>query len=271
MTDARRPGDHQEDPLRRELARHWDDIQNRADGEQQDRLRALAADLDGPDAAEARAALADELLDLLPPDHPVIRVLRTGTMFLRPDAATWQAGTRLDTSTMPVTIYLSEERIHQQVEDAIEELLATAGLWISHRDDPVAGSWFRRMAAAVKTGMSSPAARETAAVVAHAADSRLTLAQDAAVTATLLQNLAPVLGALQPTKDAVIRAGALLIVKVDWTVNVFQLTAAQQWQLDHRPQLASSPHEIVATLNLAPSDFLGDGQAHELRSPPADG
>jgi|HubBroStandDraft_6_1064221.scaffolds.fasta_scaffold597984_2 hypothetical protein len=56
----------------------------------------------------------------------------------------------------------------------------------------------------------------------------------------------------------------------DWTFHVFQLTAAQQWQLDHRPQLASSPHEIVAALNLTPSDRLGDDQAHGLR-PPADG
>ena len=30
---------------------------------------------------EARAALADELLELLPPDHPIIEVLRTATMF----------------------------------------------------------------------------------------------------------------------------------------------------------------------------------------------
>ena len=32
-----------------------------------------------------------------------------------------------------------------------------------------------------------------------------------------------------------------------------------------------STHEIVATLNLVPSDRLGDGQAHELRPPPAGG
>jgi len=30
------------------------------------------------------------------------------------------------------------------------------------------------------------------------------------------------------TKDAVLRVGALLIVKFDWVVQVFQLTAAQQ-------------------------------------------
>ena len=83
-----------------------------------------------------------------------------------------------------------------------------------------------------------------------------------------MHNLPPLLGALQPTKDAVIRTGALLIVKVDWTVNVLQLTAAQQLLLDHRPQLASTPHEIVAALNLVPPDHAAEGQAHELSPPP---
>ena len=67
---------------------------------------------------------------------------------------------------------------------------------------------------------------------------------------TLLQNVGPVLQALQPTKDAVVRAGALLIVKIDWVVQVHQLTAAQQALLDHRPGLAASPMEIIAALRL---------------------
>jgi hypothetical protein len=67
----------------------------------------------------------------------------------------------------------------------------------------------------------------------------------------MMQNLGPVIGSLQPTKDAVIRVGALLIVKVDWAVAVHQLTAAQQLQLDHQPQLAASPRQILAVLELA--------------------
>ncbi|MFN2496161.1 MAG: hypothetical protein ABR608_09690 [Pseudonocardiaceae bacterium] len=79
----------------------------------------------------------------------------------------------------------------------------------------------------------------------------------------MLQNLGPVLAALQPTKDAVIRAGALLIVKVDWIVAVHQLTPAQQLQLDHQPQLAQSPHDILFALerrtgSATPSDAAVD-------------
>jgi DNA polymerase III alpha subunit len=63
----------------------------------------------------------------------------------------------------------------------------------------------------------------------------------------------------------VIRAGALLIVKVDWTVNVFQLTAEQQMQLNHRPQLVRSPQEIIAVLSLMSPGHPQDGLAPDRR------
>lgn len=100
----------------------------------------------------------------------------------------------------------------------------------------------------------------------HVADSRLVQTQDAYVTSTLLQNVGPVLQALQPTKDAVVRAGALLIVKVDWEVWVHQLTAAQQAILDHKPQLAASPREIVTALQLIEPDSQ-DGAPPSAVSP----
>jgi len=167
-------------------------------------------------------------------------------MFVRPDAATWRAEALPQTSAMSVMIYLSDERIHEDVEAAVKEFLATAGLRICDREDPVTELWFRRMAPTVKAAVNSPLSREALATAAHAADARLVLAQDAVVTATLMQNLAPVLGALHPTKDAVIRAGALLVVKMNWTVSVIQLTAAQQLHLDHHPELVRCPAEIAA-------------------------
>jgi hypothetical protein len=153
-------------------------------------------------------------------------------------------------ATLPITIYLSDESGHEQVEAAVEDLLVAADGHIEHRDDPVLGSWFRRMRAKVSRFVDSPLGHEVTNLAAHAAESRLVHAQDATVTATMLQNLGPVLVALQPMKEAVIRAGALLIVKMDSTLVVHQLTAAQQLQLDHQPQLAQSPHDILSALEL---------------------
>jgi hypothetical protein len=254
------------DPLLRALAEYWDDIDRLADPGQRQLLADLVAGTADPDPEEARAELADVLLDLLPPEHPVSQILRSGTMY-SPGPETFEsltvdAGQHTDrvgawlggAGTLPLTIYLSDGASHADVEQAVEDLLATAGLRITDRAEPVIGSWFRRMTARAKQGLQSPMAQEAVLTGVHVADSRLVLAQDALVTAQLLQNLGPVIASLQPTKDAVLRVGALLIVKVDWAVSVFQLTAAQQARLDHQPHLASTPREIVAALQLVSSE-----------------
>lgn len=155
-----------------------------------------------------------------------------------------------------VTIYLDDERVHEQVQAAVEDLINLSGAEIVERDDPVLGSWFRRLRGAVSW---SPAVREAAAVAAHALDARMVLSQDATITTTMLQNLGPVLTALQPTKEAVLRVGALLIVKVDDAVAVHQLTAAQQLTLDHQPHLLTAPQDILRVLNLATTGQPADG------------
>jgi hypothetical protein len=63
------------------VGRHWDEIAELAGPERTERLRGLVAGATEPDPVEARAALADELLDLLPADHPLVAVLRSGVMF----------------------------------------------------------------------------------------------------------------------------------------------------------------------------------------------
>ncbi|KAA9166322.1 response regulator transcription factor [Amycolatopsis acidicola] len=161
-------------------------------------------------------------------------------------------------ATFPVTIYLGDETAHREVQAAVEELIEGAGGDIVEREDPVLGSWFRRMRA---RAADSALAKEAATAAAHALDSRVTLAQDATVTATMMQNLGPVLGSLHSTKDAVIRVGALLIVKVEWAVAVHQLTAAQQLLLDHQPNLLTSPQDILTALRPCPDDTTVPAQA----------
>jgi hypothetical protein len=91
-----------------------------------------------------------------------------------------------------------------------------------------------------------------AALGIHAVEARLVQAQDAQNTALLTQSLAPVIASLQSTKDAVIRLGAVLVVKIDWTIIVTQLTAEQQLVLDHSPQLMTTPQKILHGLVLPP-------------------
>lgn len=158
-----------------------------------------------------------------------------------------QAPERAGPRLLPVAIYLSDESIHEQVEAAVDRLLRSAGLHIAEREEPLSGSWFRRM----RAGLNSPTAREAALTAAHAAGSGSVPRPDAEVTAIFLQNLGPVIAALQPTRDAVIRAGALLVVKVDWTVTAHQLTPRQQLVLDEAPDLEMAPRKILPALGLA--------------------
>lgn len=152
--------------------------------------------------------------------------------------------TALRTGTFAVSIYLSDGAGHDAVEDAVTRALELTGATIAYRDDPVLGSWFRRM-------WANPATREVAMTAAHVADTRLVHQPDSQVTATLLQHIGPVITALQPEKEAVVRLGAVLIIKLNEQLMVHQLTAAQQFQLDHQPQVVA-PRDIISALGLPP-------------------
>ncbi|GAB3742720.1 hypothetical protein GCM10027598_74960 [Amycolatopsis oliviviridis] len=179
---------------------------------------------DGPDLAG--------LFESAPPDAPLL--------------ATQQH----DPPGFPISIYLSTAAGHELVQAAVEGLVRMAGAEIIELGDPEIGSWMRRLVGRVKDAADTPAGREAAATVAHAADARFVQAQDAANTATLMQNLAPTLTALQHIPSAVVRVGALLIVKNGDTLAVHQLTAAQQFHLNHEPDLLASPHDILRALGL---------------------
>jgi hypothetical protein len=157
---------------------------------------------------------------------------------------------------VPVTIYLSEGAAHAQVEDAVERLIAAVGLVVASREHPVEGSWYRKLWA-----------REVAVTALGVAESRLVQQQDAQVTAMYMQKLPDLITALQPTKDAVVRVGAFLVVKVDWAVYVHQLTQEQQLRLNHSPELATAPREILVALGL-PAASSGEPVTADDRSLP---
>jgi hypothetical protein len=57
------------------------------------------------------------------------------------------------------------------------------------------------------------------------------------------------ISSLQQTRDAVVRIQAVLILKIDWSVAVHQLTAAQQFKLDHYPKPVLTPQDVLRVLN----------------------
>ncbi len=161
---------------------------------------------------------------------------------------------RHDSSEFPISIYLSTAADHELVQAAVEDLVRAAGAEILERAEPKIGSWMRRLIGRMKVATQTPGGRDVATTAAHAVEARMVQAQDATNTATLMQNLAPMLTALQNTPSAVIRVGALLIVKNGDTLAVHQLTATQQFHLNHKPDLLTSPHDILHALDLHTSE-----------------
>jgi hypothetical protein len=157
----------------------------------------------------------------------------------------------IDPIAVPVTIYISDAAAHGDVESAVEFMLEAAGISIEEREEPVYGSWRRKISAFAQKIGDSPVGAEAARTAAHALEANLVLQKDADITAALLQNLGPVLTAIQPLDEAVIRTGALLIVKLGSTVVVHQLTATQQLVLDHQPELAYAPRKILDALGVS--------------------
>ncbi|WP_280376514.1 hypothetical protein [Nocardia wallacei] len=167
---------------------------------------------------------------------------------------------------VPVTIYLSDETAAGEVQNAVENLLGTTGAEVISRDDPIRGSWFRAMKAAVRRRADSPAVREAGLTAARSADAYLQM-QVAENTAKLMENLGPVIESLADTKQAVIRVGAVLLVKANESMVVHQLTADQQIRLDHQPGLLRSPREILVLLEPTPV-AAHDAADHWLDSGP---
>jgi hypothetical protein len=157
-------------------------------------------------------------------------------------------------------IYLADGREHAEVERAVEEWLADAGLEVVFRDDPIIGSWSRTLWVRVRTMARGQAAGEVAATVVRTLELRHYGVLDAQVTATLMQSTAQVLASLQNSKDAAIRLGAVLILKVDWVPVVTQLSAAQQLKLDHHPEMLDVPAQLLRFLGLDEADTPASGE-----------
>lgn len=152
--------------------------------------------------------------------------------------------------SFPVSIYLREEAEHERVEAAVEEVARSAELVIADREAPVFGSWFRLMVAKLSRTAQSPVGRETLVDAAHRAELELVLRPDAEVTALLIANVAPLITSLSDTRDAVVRIGALLVVKLDGALFINQLTSRQQLLLNHAPHLLAAPERILQALGL---------------------
>jgi hypothetical protein len=169
------------------------------------------------------------------------------------------SGSAEDTAAafVPVTIYLRDESSHEEVERAVQDVARSLGLSITERDEPLFGSWFRRMRAILVGGVPSRVGQEVLAAGALRADLDLVLRPEAEVAALWMVNLAPLVTSLESTQDAVVYLGIVLIVKSEGKLSVHKLTTRQQLVLNHSPHLLAAPGRILQALGLPEDEATG--------------
>jgi hypothetical protein len=164
-------------------------------------------------------------------------------------------------------IYLSDGRDHEAIERALEQVLNVAEIQIVDRFLPRLGSWSRTVRLRLPWGSDAPVVDQIRSI--RAEDSSAKVISE---TSVYLTGLTPLIVALQASRDAeaVIHAGALLIVKVNESIVVHQLTSDQRRHLSQNPSLSERPREILEALSIhcspAEPESVGDDSATPTHS-----
>jgi hypothetical protein len=209
------------------------------------------------------ATSVDHLADLLPSGL----IEEIGREF--DEAENSDDGRPFEKSHAPIfiSIYLDDAEDYVKVRRAIVDFIQAHGAEIVHVSPPVYGSVFQRLAARFRRSASRVEDSYLSELIKHRAEAEISLDSDARRTATLTQGLAPIIHSLQNTENAVIRLGAALIVKIDGSVVVQQLTVWQQRRLEVRPNLFKDPRSLLDELTQADEAKVGSASPLVVPSP----
>lgn len=193
------------------------------------------------EVAAAEALLTGGSADARPPDPD-------------PDEIGWH--------WLPARIYLSQERDHQAVEDALVRVVEAFGLEVVDAEEPEAGSWFRRFLIRLKNSGQLPTAEEQFVKLGRALDLQIMHRPQAEIDASQGATVAKLITSLSGTPHAVVQAGSVLLVKDGDTLLVRNLTQLELAHWERNPALFRDPAAAVRELQRAAS-----GQAEATVSP----
>lgn len=159
---------------------------------------------------------------------------------------------------IPISIFLDDGRDHEAVEKALTEFLARQSFEVFGHEPPIIGSWFRRFWARAR----QETAHLTPARLSAEAERKVRLEvfdkDQAAVDNLVATGMAAVITALQGEENACVRAGAILVLKVDgrlYSTTLFQYQLAWLEREQHQV-LLRDPAGLLKAL-----DELGTGEA----------
>ena len=159
------------------------------------------------------------------------------------------------TQLLPVTLFLDTERVDDviAVSDAIHEFLASLDL-VVFDESGEGGSWFGRSFARSKKALTSQGVKDTLTRAERALEIQTLHIPQAQIDAMQADAAAKLIGALGPTPNAIVQIGSVLLVKVDGTPIVRNLTQVELSYLEHNKHLYKSPKNALEELGRVSGD-----------------
>lgn len=155
------------------------------------------------------------------------------------------------TQVLPISVYLetaTEEDV-SNVRDATRSILANEDFEVFYEDPGVWGSWFGRSFARSMSALKSEQVRDTLVRTERALEMQALLLPQAQIDATQAGAAASLIASLSNTSNAIVQIGSILIIKVEGTPVVRNLTQTELSYLEHNRHLYSSPRQALEELS----------------------
>jgi hypothetical protein len=148
---------------------------------------------------------------------------------------------------IPVQVYVEDATAGPAVEASLREFLYELGVEEIREISLVIGSWYRSLTGLLKQAADSDAAAEAR----RAIEVQLLDRFQAGIDGVTGDAVAKLITALGNTRGAVVQVGSVLLVKVDDTLIVRQLTSREMTHWQQNPGLFRDPDAALAELQRA--------------------
>jgi hypothetical protein len=155
------------------------------------------------------------------------------------------------TQVLPICVYLetATEYDVRAVRDATRSILANEDFEVFYEDPGVWGSWLGRSFACSMSALKSEQVRDTLVRTERALEMQALLLPQAQIDATQAGAAANLIASLSNTPNAIVQIGSILIIKVEGTPIVRNLTQTELSYLEHNRHLYSSPKQALEELS----------------------
>jgi hypothetical protein len=157
---------------------------------------------------------------------------------------------------IPIYVYVDTQASDtvEQVDDAVEEIIADYDLESLAETPGSWGSWFKKWIVRSKDAVTSQQARDNFSRVERALEMQTLHVPQSYIDSAQSDGVAKLIAALSNTQNALIQIGSVLLIKVDGTPIVRNLTQVELAHLERNKILYKSPKDALEELSQIADD-----------------